>query len=65
MPWAAVIEPKSAEEQRAQISALAGRIGLIAAADRVTVVVAESLTAGRISQALGAAPGSTSGSVAA
>ncbi|WP_219993242.1 CinA family protein [Cryobacterium arcticum] len=58
MPWAAVVEPKSAEEQRAQISALAGRIGLLAAADRLTVVVAESLTAGRISQALGAVPAS-------
>jgi nicotinamide-nucleotide amidase len=56
MPWAAPIEPKSAEEQRAQIAALADRIGQLAEADRLTVVVAESLTAGRISQALGAAP---------
>lgn len=59
MPWAAPIEPRSAEEQHTQIAALAGRIGQLAEADRLTVVVAESLTAGRISQALGAAPGSS------
>jgi nicotinamide-nucleotide amidase len=44
------------EDRDAQISALAQRIGQLALADGLTVVVAESLTAGRIAQALGAAP---------
>ncbi len=38
---------------------LARRIGQLASADRMTVVVAESLTAGRIAQALGGAPDSS------
>jgi nicotinamide-nucleotide amidase len=54
--WAAAIDPASATERRAQISALARQIGQLAEADRMTIVVAESLTIGRISQALGAAP---------
>lgn len=45
-----------AEAQDAQISALARRVGQLAAADRLTIAVAESLTSGRIAQALGAAP---------
>lgn len=57
--WAAPIEPPSAKQQNAQIAVLARRIGQLAEADRLTVVVAESLTAGRISQALGAAPASS------
>jgi len=44
------------EDRDAEISALAWRIGQLALADGLTVVVAESLTAGRIAQALGAAP---------
>ncbi|POH60034.1 CinA family protein [Cryobacterium zongtaii] len=48
-----------AEEQDVQISELAGRIGQLALADGLTVAVAESLTAGRIAQALGAAPESS------
>lgn len=49
----------SAEAREAQISVLAHRIGRLAAADQVTIVVAESLTAGRIAQALGAVPASS------
>ena len=48
-----------AEERAVLISELAGQIGQLAVADGVTVAVAESLTAGRIAQALGAAPESS------
>ncbi|TFD90682.1 CinA family protein [Cryobacterium lactosi] len=48
-----------AQERDDQITELARRIGQLASADRSTVVVAESLTAGRIAQALGAAPASS------
>ena len=51
--------PSGAEQQQAQMAELARRIGQLASADRMTVVVAESLTAGRIAQALGAAPDSS------
>ncbi|TFC04384.1 CinA family protein [Cryobacterium adonitolivorans] len=49
-----------AEEQDNQISELAGQIGQLALADGITVAVAESLTAGRIAQVLGAAAESSS-----
>jgi nicotinamide-nucleotide amidase len=51
--------PSGAEQQQAQMAELARRIGQLASADRMTVVVAESLTAGRIAQALGGAPDSS------
>ncbi|WP_166792560.1 CinA family protein [Cryobacterium sp. MDB2-B] len=44
-----------ADDREIQIAQLAGRIGQLALANRVRVAVAESLTAGRIAQALGAA----------
>lgn len=49
-----------AEERDVQISELAGQIAQLAMADGLTVAVAESLTAGRIAQALGAAPEASS-----
>lgn len=48
-----------AKERAVLIAELAGQIGQLAVADGVTVAVAESLTAGRIAQALGAAPESS------
>jgi nicotinamide-nucleotide amidase len=45
-----------AENREARVSELAERVGQLAAADGLTVAVAESLTAGRIAQSLGAAP---------
>jgi nicotinamide-nucleotide amidase len=45
--------------REAQIAEQARRIGQLASADQLTVVVAESLTSGRIAQALGAAPASS------
>ncbi|MCU1445357.1 CinA family protein [Cryobacterium sp.] len=48
-----------AEDRDARITELARRIGQLAMADGMTVAVAESLTAGRIAAALGAAPESS------